>query len=134
MLSVGTIILVLKIAVIGVTLLLLASLWALARGNYRLHGNINKIFFLLTLVALVGLEVVARILSPEMFNEYFTHKDAWNALAIHLVFALPAAVVLPFMLYTGTRHKRQVHIALAFVFVVLWTGTFVTGVFLLPHE
>jgi len=134
MLSAGTTILALKIAVIGVTALLLGSLWALARGNYRLHGNINKVFFLLTLSALLGLEVVARILSPDMFNDYFTRTGAWNALAVHLGFAIPAAVLLPLMLYTGMRHKRQAHVALAMVFVVLWTGTFITGVFFLPHE
>ena len=134
MLSAGTVILALKIAVIGVTLLLLASLWALSRGNYRLHGRINKVFFLLTLLALLGLEVVARLLSPDLFNDYFTERNAWTALAVHLSFALPAAVMLPFMLYTGLRHKRQAHTALAIVFIILWTGTFITGVFFLPHD
>jgi hypothetical protein len=47
---------------------------------------------------------------------------------------LPAAVLLPFMLYTGKTHKRRAHIGLAIAFVVLWIGTVVTGVFFLPHE
>ena len=134
MLSAPTIILTLKIAVIAVTLLFLASLVPLARGNYRLHGRINIVFFILTITALVGLEVVARVLSPDMFSEYFTQTDAWNALVVHLSFSLPAALTLPLMLYTGTRRKRRAHLALAVVFGILWTGTFITGVFFLPHE
>src|SRR5438132_8351328 len=134
MLSAPTIILTLKIAVIAVTLLFLASLVPLARGNYRLHGRINIVFFILTITALVGLEVVARVLSPDMFSEYFTQTDAWNALVVHLSFSLPAALTLPLMLYTGTRRKRRAHLALAVILSILWTGTFITGVFFLPHE
>ena len=29
---------------------------------------------------------------------------------------------------------RSVHIALGLLFLVLWIGTFVTGVFYLPHQ
>jgi hypothetical protein len=38
------------------------------------------------------------------------------------------------MLFTGWRHKRKAHLTLAAVFAVLWTGTFITGVFFLPHQ
>ncbi len=134
MLSAPFIILTLKIAVIAVTVLLLASMIPLLRGNYRLHGRINFVFFGLTITALLSLEVVARLLSPEMFSEYFTQTDAWNALVIHLSFSLPATIVLPLMLYTGLTHKRRAHLALAAIFGILWTGTFITGVFFLPHE
>jgi len=47
----AVVILVLKVAVIAVTVLLVASLTALARGNIRLHGRINYVFFVLTLGA-----------------------------------------------------------------------------------
>src|SRR5262249_54306903 len=94
MLTAPTIILTLKVAVVAVTLLFGASLIALARGNYRLHGRINIVFFVLTMTALLGLEVVARLLSPQMFSDYFTEQDAWNALVIHLCFSLPAALIL----------------------------------------
>ena len=124
----------LKVAVITVTLLLLASLVALARGNYRLHGRINRAFFVLTLSALVGLEVIARILEPDLFEKFIADREAERALLIHLTFSMPAALILPFMLYTGLKHKRKVHLALAMVFSILWTGTFVTGVFFLPHR
>lgn len=124
----------LKVAVVTVTVLLLASLVALAKGNYRLHGRINIIFFILTLSALGGLEVIARVLEPQMFDEFIESRQARSALNIHLMFSMPAALLLPFMLFTGLRHKRTVHIALAIVFSVLWTGTFVTGVFFLPHQ
>jgi uncharacterized membrane protein YozB (DUF420 family) len=133
-LTAGNVILALKIAVGSVTVLLLTSLVALLRGNIRLHGRINTIFFALTISALLGLEVVARILQPDLFNQFFDDTKAWTALYVHLCFSLPAAVLLPFMLYTGWRHKRKAHLTLASVFAVLWTGTFITGIFFLPHQ
>ena len=127
------VILTLKIAVVAVTLLLLSSLVALARGHYRLHGRINMVFFGLTLTALIGLELVARLIEPDMFSAYFDATDAWQALYIHLCFSLPAALLLPFMLYTGLKRRRAIHIRLAILFSILWAGTLVTGVFFLPH-
>src|SRR5947209_3045588 len=94
----GTIIFILKMAVIAVTLLLLGSLAALARGNYRLHGRINTVFFILTLLALIGLEVIARVLEPTLFARYFEYHHAQTNLRVHLCFSMPAAVLLPFML------------------------------------
>ena len=133
MLKPETVILTLKIAVVAVTLLLLASLAAVYRGNVRLHGRINMVFFALTLTALLGLEVVARVLEPDMFNQYFEEKNAWAALYAHLAFALPAALLLPCMLYTGLRRKRRIHLALAAAFGLVWSGTVITGVFFLPR-
>lgn len=131
--SAGTLILGLKIAVIAVTVLLVVSLTALARGRYWLHGRINIAVFVLTLVALLGLEVIARILSPEIFSEHFERHRATAALRVHLCFSLPAAALLPVMLFTGLRHKRWFHVGTGIAFLVLWTGTFITGVFFLPH-
>ncbi len=124
-------ILTLKLAVTAVTVLLLFSLLALARGNYRLHGRINLAFFVLTLSALVGLELMVRIMNPQIFD-YFD-EDKRRALTLHLWFALPATLLLPLMLYTGLTRRRTVHLSLAAVFGVLWTGTFLTGVLFLPH-
>jgi uncharacterized membrane protein YozB (DUF420 family) len=129
----GTVILILKIAVIAVTVLLAASLAALWRGNYRLHGRINVVFFVLTLTALLGLEVVARVLDPEMFGEHFQRHQAEDALWTHLAFSLPSAGLLLLMLPTGWYHQRRLHIVLGLVFLGFWTGTFITGVFFLPH-
>ncbi len=134
MLTAPNVILCLKVAVIAVTLLLLTSLVALARGRYRLHGRINIVFFVLTLTALLGLEVIARLIDRTMFSEYFDRTGAWGAWYVHLCFATPAAALLPVMLYTGLTGKRRVHVALAMLFSVLWTGTFITGVFFLPHQ
>jgi hypothetical protein len=128
------IILVLKVAVIAVTVLLLASLTALARGNYRLHGRINYVFFGLTLAALIGLEVIVRLLDPQLLDDFLTRHGAHDALRRHLSFSLPAAGVLFVMLFTGLQRYRRVHIAFGILFLVLWTGTFVTGVFYLPHQ
>src|SRR5262249_55416899 len=133
-LTAWNVILLLKIAVSAVTVLLLTSLIALARGNYRLHGRINIGFFLLTLTALLGLEGVARLAEPEMFHSYFELTNSENALAIHLTFSIPAAALLPLMLFTGLTHRRTIHIILAILFSILWTGTFITGLFFLPHS
>jgi uncharacterized membrane protein YozB (DUF420 family) len=131
----GLVILILKIAVVAVTVLLIASLTALYRGQIRLHGRINYVFFALTLAALLGLEVIVRILQPDLMNSFFDARPgAADMLRIHLMFSLPSAVLLFFMLFTGLKHMRSVHIGLGVVFLVLWAGTFVTGVFYLPHQ
>lgn len=127
----AAVILILKVAVVAVTLILLSSLVALWRGNYRLHGRINLAFFVLTLGALLGLELLIRVIDPTVFD-YFDAETQRN-LRIHLSFALPAAMLMPVMLYTGLTHRRKVHLTLACVFGVLWVGTLVTGVFFLPH-
>jgi ABC-type glycerol-3-phosphate transport system permease component len=132
-LTAETVILTLKVAVIAVTLLLVASLAALAFGRYRLHGRINIAVFVLTLTALLGLEVIARLLEPDLFRDYLDRNDAWGALTVHLSFSMPAAVMLFAMLFTGLRRHRNLHVVLGVFFLVLWTGTLVTGVFFLPH-
>jgi hypothetical protein len=128
----GVVILVLKIAVIAVTVLWVASLVALALGKIRLHGRINLVFFGLTLAALIGLEVIVRIVSPGIFDNYQHHTE--NAMVVHLTFSVPAAVLLFVMLFTGLKHKRNLHVAAGVLFSVLWIGTFITGVFFLRHE
>ncbi len=134
MLTGHNVILLLKIAVIAVTLLFLTSLVALARGNYRLHGRINLAFFVLTVVALLGLEVVARLIDPDLFQYFDADPALKRALSIHLCFSMPAAAVMPLMLFTGLTHRRTIHLSLAALFSVLWMGTFITGIFFLPHH
>lgn len=131
MLTGPQVILTLKIAVLAVTVLLLFSLLALVRGQYRLHGRINVVFFILTVGALVGLEVVTRLIDPNVFSYIEDDPAAKRALTIHLCFSLPSAAVMPAMLYTGFTHRRNLHLMLAAVFGILWTGTFVTGIFFL---
>jgi hypothetical protein len=134
MLTPELVILTLKIAVIAVTLLLIASLVALNRGHYRLHGRINRVFFALSLLALIGLELIVRWLDPEIFREYFDRTDAWTSLYVHLAFSVPVTVLLPIMLFTGLHRRVKWHVGLSVLFLILWTGTVVTGVFLLPHH
>jgi hypothetical protein len=129
----AVVILILKIAVGAVTALLLTSIVALLCGNYRLHGRVNTAFFILTMVAVFGLEVLIRFVQPQIFHELHSDPTLARALFIHLCFSIPSAVVLPFMLYTGRAHRGVAHRALAVLFGVLWTGTFVTGIFFLPH-
>lgn len=127
------VILGLKVAVIAVTILLLASLLALARGKVRLHGRINLVFFVLTVFALFVFEVVIRFLNRDAFDYLNADPVLRNALNVHLCFSVPSALLMPLMLYTGLSHRRTAHLILAFVFGVLWFGTFITGVFFLPH-
>lgn len=134
MLTGPNVILALKIAVAAVTVLLLASLVALWKGHYWLHGRINLAFFTLTLLALFGFEVVIQIIEPEIFQYIKQDAELLRALQIHLCFSIPAALMMPAMLYTGLTHRRQIHLTLAVLFVILWTGTFVTGIFFLPHR
>jgi uncharacterized membrane protein YozB (DUF420 family) len=131
MLTGPNVILTLKVVVCVVTLIFLTSLIALARGNYRLHGRINMVFFVLTLIALISLELVARVIDPILFD-YFNERTR-QILTIHLCFSLPSAAVMPLMLFTGLTHRRRWHLSLAVVFACLWIGTVVTGVFFLPH-
>lgn len=128
----GIVILILKIAVIAVTVLYLCSLVALAMGRTRLHGRINIVFFALTLAALLSLELVTRVIDPHLFDNYEHHLE--RAMVVHLSFSVPAAVLLFVMLFTGLTHRRVIHIAAGVVFSVLWTGTFITGVFFLRHQ
>lgn len=134
MLTGPNVILALKVAVGAVTLLLLASFVALARGNYRLHGRINLAFFTLTLVALLGFEVIIRIIEPTIFDYIASNPELDRALKIHLCFSVPSALLMPAMLYTGLTHRRTPHVILAVGFGALWIGTFVTGIFFLPHS
>jgi hypothetical protein len=128
------VILALKVAVFAVTLLFLSALMALARGNYRLHGRINTVFFALTATALFSLEIIVRVIDPDIFRYIDANPVLSRSLSIHLSFALPAALLMPLMLFTGYTRRRALHLSLATVFSLLWTGTFVTGIFFLPHS
>ena len=131
MLTGPNVILALKIAVATVTVLLAVSLVALARGNYRLHGRINLAFFILTLAAVLGLEVVIRFIEPEVFDYIRSKPDLARHLRIHLCFSIPSLLLMPAMLYTGLTRRRSIHLTLATIFGVAWVGTFVTGIFFL---
>ena len=127
----GIVIPILKIAVGAVTLLLIASLAALGLGRKRWHGRINICFFALTMTTVLGFEVIVRFVNPD-FTAAFTEQQL-QSLYVHLCFSIPAAIVLPFMLFSGTTH-RSWQVKLACLFSVLWLGTFVTGIFFLPHS
>jgi hypothetical protein len=123
------IVLTLKVLVASVTALLLASLAALRSGRPRLHGRINTVFFALTLLTVVGFEVLLQFVDVASAFDEPTRR----ALRVHLYFAVPSALLLPVMLFTGQTGRRRAHVACAVVFGVMWAGTFVTGVFFLPH-
>ena len=131
MLTGPNVILALKVAVAAVTVILLASLVCALRGRYRLHGRLNIVFFALTLGAVIGLEAIIRFVDPTIFD-YFTDEER-RAMAIHLSFSIPSAVLLPIMLLTGLTHRRRSHILMGAAFLTCWAGTFYTGIFLLPH-
>ncbi len=125
------VILVLKAAVIAVTVLLLASLVALARGRYRLHGRINLAFFTLTLAAVLGLEVLTQVTNRALFQYIRDDEELSRRMTTHLCFSVPALVLMPGMLYTGLKGLRRSHLTLSVLFGACWAGTFVTGVFFL---
>jgi len=127
------VILILKVAVCAVTVLLLSSLVALAAGRVQLHGRINLVFFILTLATVLGFEMLIRFVQPELADYIKKVPLLWQRLQIHLCFSVPTTLLLPVMLYTGLRRHRKVHLSLACVFGLLWLGTFITGVFFLPH-
>lgn len=124
------IILTLKVLVSFVTVLFGASLVALAAKRTRLHGRINTLFFALTMFTVVGFEVLLQFVDVSTTFD----AEARQALRIHLYFAIPSALLLPIMLLTGKLHRRGTHIVFGLAFALLWTGTFVTGVFFLPHS
>ncbi|MFM8271438.1 MAG: hypothetical protein ACKODX_03805 [Gemmata sp.] len=122
------IILTLKVLVVVVTILLLASLVALALKRPRLHGHINTAFFVLTLVTVLAFE---GLLQAVNVSEAFT-AEARQALRTHLYFSVPSALLLPAMIVSGKMRLKRLHLALALGFTVLWAGTVVTGLGL-PH-
>lgn len=124
------IILTLKVLVTAVTVLLLLSLAALAAGRPRLHGRINTAFFALTMITVAGFEVVLQFVDVKSAFE----PAAREALRVHLYFSVPSAIVLPAMFLTGWTRRKRTHLALSTVFGTLWVGTFITGVFFLPHR
>jgi uncharacterized membrane protein YozB (DUF420 family) len=124
------IILTLKVLVAAVTILLLASLVALARGQPRLHGRLNTIFFALTMLTVVGFETVLQFVDVASTFD----PAARESLRVHLYFAVPSAILLPLMYLSGWSRRKRLHLALSVAFATLWLGTFVTGVFFLPHS
>ena len=118
------IIMTLKILVVTVTVLLLASLVALLLKRPRLHGHINTVFFVLTMLTVAAFEGLLQwgVDVSAAFDD-----AARQALRTHLWFSVPSALLLPAMIITGKMRRKQLHLALAAVFLLLWTGTVITG-------
>jgi hypothetical protein len=125
-----TIILALKVLVAAVTVLLVGSLAALAAGRPRWHGRINTAFFALTMLTVAGFEVVLQFVDVKSAFD----DEARQSLRVHLWFAVPSAALLPAMFLTGVKRRKRLHLVLSVGFVMLWTGTFITGLFYLPHQ
>jgi len=121
----------LKVLVSIVTILFAASLVALARKQFKLHGRINTVFFILTMITVLVFEVLIRFVID--VTSTFS-PEARAALRVHLCFSVPAALLLPVMFLSGVKRRRWIHVPVGIVFALLWTGTFITGVFLLPHN
>jgi hypothetical protein len=122
------IIVALKVLVGAVTVLFALSLVALAVGRTRLHGRINTVFFVLTALTVLGFEGLLQVVNvSELFDD-----AARRALRTHLYFSVPSTLLLPVMIATGRMHRRRLHIAVGIAFLLLWTGTVITGMGL-PH-
>ncbi len=122
------IIITLKILVVTVTVLFALAMVALASGRPKLHGQINTLFFVLTMLTVICFEALLRFVPV---SELFT-AESRAALRVHLCFSIPSALLLPVMLITGKMHIRKLHMVLGILFTVLWTGTVITGLGL-PH-
>ncbi len=117
------IILALKVLVVVVTVLLLASLVALALKRPRLHGHINTAFFVLTMTTVAGFEALLQQVDVASAFD----PEARRALHTHLWFSVPSALLLPAMIVSGKMRLKRLHLVLAAVFSALWTGTVITG-------
>lgn len=124
------VILALKVAVSAVTVLLVAAVVAVVLRHKRLHGRLNVAFFALTMTTVVLFEVVIRLVNPALTAGF--SPETRHALNVHLCFAVPAALLMPVMLWTGLSGRAWLHRPLSLVFAAVWLGTFVTGVFTLP--
>ena len=125
------ILLALKVLVSVVTVVFAAAIVAIATGRRRLHGRLNVVFFVLTMTTVFGFELLLR-LGTEVSATF--SPEAKAALRVHLVFAVPSALLLPLMLWSGATRLRRLHVPLAFVFTLLWAATVYTGLFTLPNE
>jgi len=125
------VIIALKVAVTLVTVLLVAAVTAIATGRKKLHGRINTVVFILTMATLIGFEVIIRGIKPSL-TASFTEEQR-QSLYVHLYFAIPSAILMPIMFWSGATHRRRIHIPLAAVFTIVWLGTFITGL-MLPHD
>jgi uncharacterized membrane protein YozB (DUF420 family) len=128
------VILSLKYAVGAVTVLLVFSLIALAKGKIKLHGKINVVFFVFALATLFLFEIVVRMIDPLLFSGLWKNAELAKSLKIHLCFAVPSAFLMGIMLFTGLRKLKVWHRRVAIVFLVCWVGTFYTGIFWLPNH
>ena len=117
------IILTLKVLVVAVTILLLLSLVALLLKRPRLHGHINTVFFVLTMATVAGFEALLQWVDVASAFD----PEARQALRTHLWFSVPSALLLPAMIVSGKMQWKRLHLALAAVFLLLWTGTVITG-------
>ncbi len=125
------ILLALKVLVSAVTVLFAASVVAIAAGRRRLHGRINLAFFVLTMTTVLGFELLLRV-GTDVSASF--SPEAKAALKVHLVFAVPAALLLPLMLWSGATRRRRLHVPLAVAFTLIWAATVYTGLFTLPSE
>ena len=125
------ILLTLKVLVSAVTVVFAAAVVAIATGHRRLHGRLNLAFFVLTMTTVLGFELLLR-LGTDVSASF--SPEAKAALRIHLVFAVPSALLLPLMLWSGATRRRRLHVPLAVVFTLLWAATVYTGLFTLPNK
>ena len=131
MLTGPQIILTLKVLVVAVSVIFAAAVVSIALGRKKLHGRLNTAFFILTMTTVVGFEILLRC----FVDVSATFSDeARQALRVHLYFAVPSAILLPVMMFLGVKKWVTMHVACGVLFTLLWIGTFVTGVFFLPHD
>lgn len=73
------------------------------------------------------------MIDPVLFSGLWKNPELAKSLKIHLCFAVPSALLMGIMLFTGLRKFKVLHRRVAIVFLVCWIGTFYTGIFWLPN-
>ena len=48
-------------------------------------------------------------------------------------FVIPLVPILVFMLITGWQHRLRMHLSISVLFLILWVGMFITGMFFLSR-
>lgn len=125
----GNVILGLKIGVSAVTVLLIASGTAIALGRVRLHGRINIVFFILTTLTVVGFEFIIRFVNPQLTDSFSRGSKTGPAHSPVVFGALRHHAAIHALDNTKSPQTPR---PTGHSLCMLWTGTFITGVFFLP--
>jgi hypothetical protein len=106
------------------TILLFVAIWAVRKGNLKLHIQLGSWVVLSTLAGVLAL-VVTVILG---WNYHQVLAIDPTQMMIHRCFSVPLLILLPIQGFLGWRRIGQLHRRLAPLTLVFWLGTTITGI------